>query len=209
MTDSCSRFVNHIRDGTECLQNYDETGHDFALRYVWIVCVSAFDLFLTELISEVGLRLIDREPPILTTNLRLVDIPLGNALDLDGMAPSEKLVFFQNHIFSAVQYKSFYKPEKVSEALSYIWTCPAKEKWTRIFTRMRETGRYEQRTEEDARNELTLIGDRRDLIAHAMDIPPGTGLSNPVARADAERVIEFIFDLGVAIDAETESQLKQ
>ena len=72
---------------------------------------------------------------------------------------------------------------------------------------MKITGRYDNRTEQDIRDELTLIGDRRDLIAHAVDIPPGTTKQNPVRRGDAARVVEFVADLVSAIDSETESQL--
>lgn len=32
--------------------------------------MSAFDLYMTELVSEAGLRLIDRDPPVLTASLR-------------------------------------------------------------------------------------------------------------------------------------------
>ncbi|WP_442579191.1 hypothetical protein ACSBOB_27350 [Mesorhizobium sp. ASY16-5R] len=207
MTDAGHRFDVHLLEGMKCLQNFDATGHEFSLRYVWVVCVSAFDFYLTELVSEAGLRLIDRTPRILTHNLRQVEVPLGNVLDIDQLGPAERLLFFRQHIFSSIQYKSFYRPEKVSEALSYIWTCPAKEKWARILTRMKVDGGYYHRTEQDIRDELALIGDRRDLIAHAVDISPGTVEPNPVTREDAARVIEFVGDLVSAIDAETESQL--
>jgi hypothetical protein len=192
-----------------CLENYDVTRHDFSLRHVWVICVSSFDLYMTELVSEAGLRLIDRTPRILTQNLRQVEVPLGNVLDIDQLAPAERLLFFRHHIFTSIQYKSFYKPDKVSEALSYIWTCPAKEKWSRILCGMKATGRYDNRTEQDVRDELTLIGDRRDLIAHAVDIPPGTTEFNPVRREDAVRVIEFVGDVVGAIDNETENQLQE
>jgi hypothetical protein len=207
MTDAEQRFKVHLAEGVKCLQNYDYTGHEFSLRHVWVACVSAFDLYMTELVSEAGLRLIDRTPRILTQNLRQVEVPLGNVLDIDQLNPAEKLLFFRQHIFSAIQYKSFYKPDKVSEALSYIWTCPAKEKWSRILCGMKATGRYDNRTEQDIRDELSLIGDRRDLIAHTVDISPGTTEPNPVRREDAESVIEFVGDLVGAIDGETESQL--
>ena len=68
-------------------------------------------------------------------------------------------------------------------------------------------GRYDERTEEDIRDELTLIGDRRDLIAHSVDTAPGAEGPNPVDRLDAVRVIEFIKDLATSIDLETEAQL--
>jgi hypothetical protein len=207
MTDADRRFRVHLAEGVRCLQNYDDTSHDFSLRHVWVACVSAFDLYMTELVSEAGLRLIDRTPRILTTNLRQIEVPLGNVFDIDQLTPAERLLFFRQHIFASIQYKSFYRPDKVSEALSYIWTCPAKEKWARIASGMKSTGRYDKRTEEDIRDELALIGDRRDLIAHSVDIPPGTTERNPVRREDAARVVEFIGDLAGAIDRETESQL--
>ncbi|WP_438748869.1 hypothetical protein [Pararhizobium sp. O133] len=207
MTDAAQRFQTHLAEGIVCIKNFEASGHEFALRHVWIVSISALDLYMTELVSEAGLRLIDRVPPALTTNLRQVEVPLESVLDFGTLNPSEKLIFFKAHIFSEIQYKSFYKPEKISEALSYTWNCPAKEKWARIFARMKVTGRYNSRTEQDVRDELTLIGDRRDLIAHAVDTPPGSVQPNPIIRSDAQRVVEFIGDLAAAIDAETENQL--
>ena len=189
------------------MQNFEATGHGFSLRHVWIVCVSSLDLYLTELVSEVGLRLIGKDPPILTSNLRRVEFPLGNVLTMDSLSPTEKLLFFRDHIFLSIQYESFYRPDKLSEALSYIWTCPGKEKWTRIMSRMKSTGRYDGRTEENLRTELSLIGDRRDLIAHSADRPPGGAGINPVVKEDASRVLTLIADLVEAIDAETEAQL--
>lgn len=208
MSEAKMRFDIHLREGTTCLENFDSSGHEFTLRHVWITCVSTFDLYMTELISEAGLRWIDRSPPVLTSNLRQVHVPLFGVLDLDNLSPTEKLIFYKEHVYAAVQYTSFYRPEKVSEALSYIWICPAKEKWARILCNMRKTGRYSNRDEHDIRSELTQIGDRRDLIAHSADKPPGAGGANPVNRIDAAATLEFIADLATAIDVETEAQLR-
>ncbi|BAI97956.1 MULTISPECIES: hypothetical protein [Sphingobium] len=194
-------------ESDECLSNFDNTKHDFALRYIWIVGISSFDLFLTELVSEAGLRLIDKNPDALPVNLQQVQVPMVNVLDIHLLSPPERLLFFRERIFASIQFKSFYRPEKVSEALSYIWSCPPKEKWSRITARMRATGHHGEKTEQDIRDELTLIGDRRDLIAHSADTPPGRDFANPVSREDAARVAEFVCDLAEAIDAETEAQL--
>lgn len=207
MTEAKTRFDAHVAEAQLCLGNFDSSGNAFALRHVWIVCVSAFDLYMTELVSEAGLRLIDQTPPLLTANLRQVQLSLDSVINMDQLSPTERLLFYRDRIYKAVQYTSFYKPEKVSEALSYIWTCAPKEKWARIIGQMKATGRYNDRAEQDIRDELTLIGDRRDLIAHSMDTPPGAANQNPVDRADAFRVQEFIADLAAAIDAETELQL--
>lgn len=207
MTESLEKFKGHIRQSEACLRNYDTTRHEFALRYVWINCVSAFDLYMTDLISEAGLRLIDREPLILTASLKQVGVPLERVLGVKDLSPAERMLFYRSHIFSAVQYTSFYKPDKISLALSYVWLIPPKEKWKRVFSRMQSTGRYPGKTEADIREELELIGDRRDLIAHSVDTPPGRSTPNPVDRSDAENVIVFLGDVADAIDAETEELL--
>jgi hypothetical protein len=207
MTEAKSRFDRHVDEAQLCLATFDATGNAFALRHVWIVCVSAFDLFMTELVSEIGLRLIDHDPPLLTANLRQVQFPLDSVIGINALSPTERLLFFKDRIYATVQYKSFYKPDKVSEALSYIWTCAPKEKWAKILARLKATGRYADRTEEDLRNELTLIGDRRDLIAHSVDTLPGAEGPNSVEREDAVRVIEFITDLAMGVDLETVAQL--
>ncbi|WP_340240964.1 hypothetical protein [Sulfitobacter pontiacus] len=207
MTEALSKFKVHMAQGDACLDNFDERSDEFALRYVWINCVSAFDLYMTELVSEAGLRLIDKNPMVLTANLKQIGVPLEKVFGINDLSPAEKMIFYRDQIFSAVQYTSFYKPDKISVALSYIWTTPAKEKWKRIFSRMSATGRYEGKTESYVRDELELIGDRRDIIAHSVDTPPGRSTPNPVNRGDAVRVIEFLGDAADAIDAETEEQL--
>ncbi len=207
MMEAKSRFDRHIEEAQTCLDTFDATNNAFALRHIWIICVSAFDLFMTELISEAGLRLIDRTPPLLTANLRQVQLPLHSVVEIHDLSPTERLLFYKERIYAAVQYRSFYKPEKVSEALSYIWTCAPKEKWARILAHLKAMGRYDERVEEDIRDELTLIGDRRDLIAHSVDTAPGAEGPNPVDRPDAVRVIEFVRDLATSIDLETEGQL--
>lgn len=209
MTEAKTRFDDHLSVGCNCLKNFDAIGDEFALRHIWIASISAFDLYMTELVSEVGLRWIDRSPPILTESLQQVKIPLLSILEMEGMSPTERLLFYRNHVYSAVQYTSFYKPSGVSEALGYIWICPGKEKWARITARMKATGRYVHVVEEDIRAELELIGNRRDLIAHSADTPPGSRSSNPVDRQDAVQILQFIGDLAEAIDLETETQLTQ
>lgn len=207
MSEAKARFDNHIDEARTCVHNFDISGHPFALRHVWIIAVSSLDLYVTELISEAGLRLIDRNPPVLTPSLRQIQVPLEKLIDFGGLSPTDKLVFYRHQLYSAVQFRSFYRPDKLSEALSLIWTCPPKEKWSRILNRMKSTGRHGARTEEDVRDELTLIGDRRDLIAHSADTPPGSNTPNPALREDAMQVITFVADLAFAVDGETLSQL--
>ena len=53
----------------------------------------------------------------------------------------------------------------------------------------------------DIKNELTLIIDRRNKIAHEADIDPSfPGERWPIAAADVEVVIDFILDVCEAIN---------
>lgn len=207
MTESFERFDCHIAEGRLCIDYYSLVEEEHILRYVWIVSISSFDLYLTELISEVGLKLLAHDPPILTENIRRIEIPLGDTIDLDSLSPANRLIFFKNKIFAALQFKSFYRPDKISEALSYIWRCPPREKWARIHSEMQKTGRYIGKTEQNIREELSLIGNRRDLIAHSVDLPPGAERQNAVTLSDAQATLDFVYDLAKAIDLETERQL--
>lgn len=207
MTRAFENFERNMEVGELCLENFADTRHEFALRYVWVVAVSALDLYMTELVTEAGLRLIDQAPPRLTANLKQVEVPLGSVVELDQLGPTDRLLLYRNQIYLYFQFKSLYRPDKISEALRFIWTCPAKEKWSRIIRRMRETGRYLDRSEEQIRSELTLIADRRDLIAHSVDTAPGTTAPNPVSEEDAKLVWDFVCDFCRAIDSETEAQL--
>lgn len=196
-----------MAETTLCLENHSATGHEFPLRYVWVTSVSAFDLYMTQLVAEVGLRLIDRKPEAITHNLNQIGVPLNMVFSFGSLSPAEKLIFYREVILSAVRFTSFYKPDGVSLALSYIWTSPSKEKWKRIYKRLNEIRDYSGITEQGIREELSQIGDRRDLIAHSVDLQPGAVSPNPVIRSDAEKVISFIGDVANAIDNETEAQL--
>ena len=66
MTEAKRTFDLRLSEVQDCIDAFDLTNKPFALRHVWVSCVSAFDLYMTELISEAGLRLIDRTPPALT-----------------------------------------------------------------------------------------------------------------------------------------------
>lgn len=68
MTKSYENFTKNVLEGHVCLENFARNNETFALRYVWIISISSLDLYLTELISEVGLNLISRPSPILTSN---------------------------------------------------------------------------------------------------------------------------------------------
>lgn len=157
MTDAHIKFLQNISECEEALECFAACGKKSALRYVWISAISALDLYMTELVSEAGLRLIDRSPRVMTTNLQQMEIPLSGVLELENMGPSERLIYFKERIFSVLQYKSFYRPEKISEALSYIWLCPGKEKWARILAEMKQRGRYASKTTQDVRDELEHV----------------------------------------------------
>lgn len=112
MSDAIGRFRTHLSECEQCVENFRATRHDFSLRHIWVICVSSLDLYLTELVSEAGLRLIDKTPRILTSNLRQVEFPLGSVLEIDKLNSVERLLFIRQHIFASIQYKSFYRPEK-------------------------------------------------------------------------------------------------
>ncbi|MCH8491530.1 MAG: hypothetical protein LAT81_16625 [Oceanicaulis sp.] len=207
MTEAYDRYRILVADAWECIENFRVTEHDFALRHVWVSCVSALDLYLTELVAEAGLRIVDKSPLSLTPNLRNIGIPLEGVFEYEKMSPSQKLIFFRSAIYSSVQFVSLYRSDGVLSALSYIWIADPKKKWKTITARIKNFGQYIDYTEQDIRSELDAIGDRRDLISHSVDWPPGADRRNPVRIEDAMQVIDFVSALVRAIDVETEEQI--
>src|SRR5690606_39605464 len=99
MTEAKSRFDIYILEARSCIGAFDQAGHVASLRHVWIAVISAFELYMTELIAEAGLRLIDRNPPALTANLRQVQVPLEKLIDFEHMSPTDRLLFYRQHIY--------------------------------------------------------------------------------------------------------------
>jgi hypothetical protein len=97
-------------------------------------------------------------------------------------------------ILQSNSYKSFQKPENISDALSYIWN--EKHKWQVISSKIANIN-----DENIVKTQLKNIVIRRDQIAHEGDCPSDT---IPLVRqdidiSDVEETLVFIKKVAQAI----------
>ncbi len=78
----------------------------------------------------------------------------------------------------------------MAEALSLVWN--ESHKWQAISNVM-------GRDQNDVKTELSNIYRRRNAIVHEADKDPVSNTKMPLLAADAERIENFIRDLGTAI----------
>jgi hypothetical protein len=136
------------------------------LRAALVLSVSALDFYVHEVV-RLGMLEIHRksrpEPPAFSR----FQISLGSARE--GLSVDLVLDYWlDNEIRQSHSYKSFQQPDKVAEAIRLI---SEKKLWE-------EVGKKMSRPPLEVKQELSIIIDRRNKIAHEADIDPTLGLGN-------------------------------
>ncbi|MNT18464.1 hypothetical protein D3C72_1536760 [compost metagenome] len=98
-----------------------------------------------------------------------------------------QLIIERKHSFLAFQ-----DPDKMKEALNYIWNEPYK--WQKIATAMGSN-------EVTIKQTLSNIVIRRNQIVHEMDLNLSTGILQPLSYQDTRIMVNFIQNLGNTIYA--------
>ena len=92
--------------------------------------------------------------------------------------------WLEDEIRSQHSYKSFQQPEKIAEAMRLI---SDKKLWDEVAIQMGKSAK-------DVKQELSLIVDRRNKIAHEADIDPTLGLGNrwEIDQVEVSEAVDFI-----------------
>lgn len=161
------------------------------LRSKVVYSVSAFDKLIHDLV-RVGMVeiFLGRRPP--TAKYNNEPISLQSAQQLESATTPPREFIFEQLVQAKLKLLSFQDPDKVADALSYIW--PEQHKWQRIA--------YAIGTDEKtARTTLKLIVSRRNSIVHEADMDPATHTKLPITKLEADAVSSFLLSLGNAIGA--------
>lgn len=162
------------------------------LRWQWVLAVSALDKYIHDIVAkgmvEQYLNRRARTPKFNTFQLSM------NVLSSLSIAPAPEIEFL-NEVTRKNSYLAFQEPDKIADALSYIWN--ESNKWDVISRNMA--------TPVDSatlRATLKNIVLRRNQIVHQGDclstnIPL---VQQPISPSDTESVIQFITELVDAID---------
>ena len=161
------------------------------LRWQWVLSVSALDKYVHDVVrigmvqQYLGLRTI-------TDKYNAFRIDMRNHLVIKTSPTPE--IEFEKEIIRQHNYLAFQSPDKISDALSFIWS--EKHKWDVISTKMSTTI-----SAKDLKTKLNNIVIRRNQIVHEGDcissiIPLQKQIIN---KTDVDDVISFITDLVTAI----------
>jgi hypothetical protein len=159
------------------------------LRARLVMAVSAFDLFVHELVRlgmlECYFRYRTPTPAFLAFR-----VPLSNVLD--AIASPSLPQWLEDEIRQQHGWKSFQHSDKVAEAIRMISTVSLWE----------EVGKKMSRPANDAKQTLNLIVDRRNKIAHEADcIPSAPGCRWPISSTVVDEATNFLAQTVEAIYA--------
>ncbi len=189
-------FDSHISECREALVIFDHLERqagftaEFSLRFVWIAAVSAMDHYVSRLIIEKATFAFGNKLP-LQAKLLSDMISFSNAIALRDADPVNAVLVFRTLLDTAIRFKSFQHPDKISDGLSYIW--PEKHKWKFISNKI-------SMDEISIKRKLSSIIDRRNLISHNGDYDETAEKKLAVSKEDAREVVDFIARIVSIID---------
>ena len=158
------------------------------LRAQLVLCVSALDHYVHEVTVEGMLE-------VFSGNRNATDalsrFPLQSNILLNSSGNSINISHVEQAIREKHSFLSFQQPDKVADAIRLICSCKL---WDELSNRMGRPVR-------DLKNELALIVDRRNKIAHEADLDPSyPGQRWSITSSDVNGVIDFIERLCSNID---------
>jgi hypothetical protein len=160
------------------------------LRWQWVQSISALDKFIHDIV-RIGMLYIYAGHCKPTDKYLTFTIDLKTHIQImqdSGLALST----FEQQILLKNGYQAFENPEKISDALSYIWN--EKNKWKVIADRI-------GKSESDIKIQLKNISIRRNQIVHEGDYANRELQRQSIAKDDVIEVIGFIEKVGESIYA--------
>lgn len=163
------------------------------LRWQWVLAVSALDKYIHDIVTD-GMveQYINKKPH--TPKFDTFQLSMKTIINIQSAPVPE--IAFRNEVIRKNSYLSFQDPDKIADALSFIWNVP--NKWDVISRNMATPI-----SSSDLKIKLKNIVVRRNQIVHEGDclstnIPMA---QQQITDSDTQDVIQFITELVDAIDA--------
>ena len=161
------------------------------LRWQWTLSVSAFDRYIHDIVRIGMVQAFELKRPQ-TQKFKTFHIGMNEFANIT--TSPVPAIEFEREVARQHSFLAFQFPEKIADALAYIWD--EKNKWDVISGNMKTAI-----TSRDLKIKLTNIVTRRNQIVHEGDcfaaVLPLQQQS--ISLADTKDVIEFITELANAI----------
>lgn len=196
MQQSYQRFIILVKDteNVEVLYNYFDKSMAVSvdisdlLRWQWIQCVSAFDKSMHDLV-RVGMLEIFVGNRIPTPKYNTFQIDIQTYGDMTNNLIDAGLIF-ERKIILKHSFLAFQDPNKVADALSFIWN--ENDKWGKISNLL-------GMAKNDCTTYLKNIVIRRNQIVHEGDYTDILMKRQDIYPQDVIEIREYILKLGEAI----------
>lgn len=175
------------------------------LRSQIVYSVSALDRFIHEIV-RIGLLEIFDDRRVCTSKFKAQSFSAQSVKHIMRSLKANKSPITsddlpENILNKEISHKlitfSFQSPEKIKDALSYIWTEP--QKMAVLADKMNVEGNLINDKQKFLEQQLELIVERRNQIVHESDFNPVTGERRNITRDEVKENIDFIERLGMAI----------
>ena len=159
------------------------------LRAQLVYTMSAFDKLIHDLV-RIGMvqSFLGTRPP--SPKYLAFQVSLKTHQDITSASIPPQEYYFEQAVFMSMKHLSFQDPEKVTDALSLIWS--EEHKWQKIAAKM-------GMPIHTAKTTLRTIAGRRNSIVHESDIDPITQAKRSILCSDATNATDFIKSCGNAI----------
>lgn len=172
---------------------------DELLRSEWVMRVSALDLYVHELVSQVMVEIFEGIRPSPQGYLRF-QTPI-ETLDRIRKSKSsqEASSAFDLEVRSQLARVTYQKPETIAEG---IRLCSPLELWNEVALKMGAANKNKTANAKALKKDLSIIIDRRNKIAHEGDLKPVSPREPwPINKSDLSYVKEKIESIVTSIDS--------
>ncbi len=172
---------------------------DELLRAEWVARLSAFDLYVHELVAQLMLETFEGRRPASPANLRFS--VSSETLDRirRAVTPSDATAAFDLEVRNQLSYLTFQDPDKVADG---VRLCSAGELWNDVALKLGATAATKVAKAKSLKKDLSIIVQRRNRIAHEGDLKPSPLREpSPISQSDLAFVAGFVEKLVRAIDA--------
>lgn len=150
-----------------------------------VLSVSAIDYLIHEL-TIIGMCEIYNGAREITPKYNSHNVSLGFMHAISSTPP---LITFESEIRRSLGWQTFQRPDKIKEAIALFSVV---QLWQQVAITMCDA-------ESNVKNQLNLIVDRRNMIAHEADIEPIFKTKRLIRDIDVSTTIDFIETVGATI----------
>lgn len=168
------------------------------LRAQLVNAVSALDRFLHEVVRIGIVESFLKQRPltnkfksfVLTSETIIKILELEASSTPPQSIEEDKTYWIDKEVTENLKTLSFQHPNKIKDALSYIWK--EEHKWQVIAKEMNLPGSTDNDKQKYLEQTLVLISERRNQMVHEADVDPSTHIRRSVNVAEIDDIINFI-----------------